>query len=186
MRIRICGGKFRNRPLKSPETNKTRPTSGKTRETIFNILSHQVADAQVLDLYAGSGALGFEALSRGANSVTFVEMDIDAKNAIKHNIDYLNVSEQTQIIGYDVKRALKTLESRGVSYDLIFIDPPYHFENEYRQTMLMLDNGSILKPGGLVVVEQPEKKNAIPDLQNLTLVKSRQSGNANLSIFTKE
>ncbi len=123
--MRISAGEQRNRRLRSPRGRKTRPTSDRLRQAIFNVLGPAVAGARVLDLFAGSGAFGLDALSRGAERVTFVEKDPAALASLAANVAALGWEERVRILGEDVGRALPRLASAGEQFDCVFLDPPY-------------------------------------------------------------
>lgn len=125
--MRIVGGKFRGRSLATPKDQSIRPTSDRARESLFNILEHRfgedLADAAVLDLFAGTGALGLEALSRGARTCLFVEQAADARALIRQNIEALGLTGATRIFRRDASK-LGSAGTRG-PYSLVFLDPPY-------------------------------------------------------------
>ncbi len=124
--MRIIGGMYRSRPLVAPKGRSTRPTSDRVREALFGILESAkvVADARVLDLYAGTGALGLEALSRGAAQATLVESSREALDAIRTNVATLGVADRVRVVAGDVKRAVRSLPA-GAPFDLVFADPPW-------------------------------------------------------------
>lgn len=150
--LRIIGGEFKGRILKSPKTDTTRPTQSMVREALFNICQNKIAGAYFLDLFAGSGAIGFEALSRGASKVYFAENNRNASQCIRENIELLHVEEKATLYPVDYRVALKNLQKKGESFDLIYIDPPYHKPVE--PILEELIEFSVVKPGGLVFVEQ--------------------------------
>jgi len=121
--LRIIAGEFKGRRLKTPTTNKVRPTSDRVREAWFSILQRSIPDARVLDLFAGSGALGFEALSRGAVSVDFVETHRASLTALKANTEALKVEDRVTIHRSDARRFAERLQPGA--YDVAFADPPY-------------------------------------------------------------
>jgi 16S rRNA (guanine966-N2)-methyltransferase len=121
--VRITGGQYGSRALKAPKGSLTRPTSDRVREALFSILGKRVAARKVLDLYAGTGALGLEALSRGAASVVFVERSKDALAALHANVEALGVRDVVRVLASTVDRAAARLE--GERFDLVFADPPY-------------------------------------------------------------
>jgi 16S rRNA (guanine966-N2)-methyltransferase len=123
MSLKINGGTFKGLSLYSPSGNKTRPTSNMLREAVLNICQHKIQDAYFLDVFAGTGAMGLEAISRGAAYATFIENDRNALLCIKKNIDKLSVVDKTSVLPQDVLTSLKKLE--GQTFDLIYIDPPY-------------------------------------------------------------
>lgn len=142
MGLRIIAGKFKGRILKTPKSASTRPTQGMLREAVFNICQNEIVDARFLDLFAGSGAMGLEALSRGAAHVTFVEQNGQAIACIKENIAALQVEKLTRIIPRDASRALGLLA--GEVFDLIYIDPPYDTPMDLTPMMpLLAANGSL-------------------------------------------
>jgi len=149
--MRIIAGKFKNRALVVP--SQARPTLGILREALFNICQHEIVGAHVLDLFAGSGAIGFEALSRGAAHVTFVENHREALKALHQNIATLDVTTQTKVYGYDVKKAIELLQKHGEQFDLIYVDPPYG-KQLGAQTLHQLDASSLLKENGTLYLEE--------------------------------
>lgn len=147
--MRIIGGTFRGHSLRAPK-GETRPTTDRTREAIFNLVQHRIAlpGARVLDLFAGSGALGLEALSRGAASVTFVEQRGQALSTIRHNAAALDVADQCTLLRADALRFLRA--TPNVAYDLILADPPYALADLVRLPDLVLAH---LASDGLFVFE---------------------------------
>jgi 16S rRNA (guanine966-N2)-methyltransferase len=156
--MRIVGGEFRGRTLKSPSSNAIRPTSDKLRESIFNILAHAygnaVADTRVLDLFAGTGALGLEALSRGAKFVLFVDEGAEARGLIRANVEALSLTGVTKIFRRD---AAKMDEIGALApFDFVFCDPPYG-KGLAEKSLASLREGKWLVPGSLLVVEEAAK-----------------------------
>jgi 16S rRNA (guanine966-N2)-methyltransferase len=153
--MRIIGGRFKGRAVQGPSDNDIRPTSDRLRETIFNILAHAydnpVTDAAVIDLYAGTGAMGLEALSRGARKALFIEMAGNARALIRANIDALGLGGVTQIFRRDARKLGQALP--GERFSLAFLDPPY---GQYlaEQTLIALREGGWLLPQALVVLEE--------------------------------
>jgi 16S rRNA (guanine966-N2)-methyltransferase len=156
--MRIVGGKFRGRTLKSPSSNAIRPTSDKLRESVFNILVHSYGDpiggARVLDLFAGTGALGCEAMSRGAKFALFVDEGAEARAVIRTNIETLSLMGTTKIFRRD---ASKLGEIQGQEpFDLVFCDPPYG-KGLAEKSLASAREGKWLSPGTLIVVEEAVK-----------------------------
>ncbi len=153
--MRIIGGRFKGRVLQGPPDNDIRPTSDRLRETIFNILAHAyddpVTEAAVIDLYAGTGAMGLEALSRGARKALFVETASKARALIRANIDVLGLGGVTQIFRRDAGRLGQA--PRGERFGLAFLDPPYGkgFANP---ALAALRDGGWLLPHALIIVEE--------------------------------
>ena len=125
--MRIIAGRFKQRRLHTPEGMETRPTLGRVKESLFSMLFEHIEQARVLDLFAGSGALGLEALSRGAKSAVFCDKAKPALLALRRNIDMLQVESETEVIAGDWSTALQKLRDENRQFDLIFIDPPYNF-----------------------------------------------------------
>jgi len=150
-RMRLSGGERAGQTLAAPKGKKTRPTSAKVREALFGVLGKRISDARVLDLFAGSGALGFEAMSRGARSVVFVDSDAAAVMAIRRNaVRLLGNVDCWRILPMSALRALRTL--RG-TFDIVLVDPPYQRGAAEELTMLM--QRGLLSEGAVVVLEHP-------------------------------
>jgi 16S rRNA (guanine966-N2)-methyltransferase len=157
-RMRIVGGKFRGRILKAPSSNAIRPTSDRLRESIFNILVHAyadpIADARVLDLFAGTGALGLEAMSRGAEYALFVEEAAEARALIRTNVEALALTGATKIFRRD---AVKLGDMGPMEpFDLVFCDPPYG-QGLAEKSLLAARDGKWLAPSALLLVEEAVK-----------------------------
>ena len=156
--MRIVAGSLKGRAILAPEGQNTRPTSDRARQAIFNVLEHAawaepIADARVIDLYAGSGALGFEAISRGAAFGLFVETDDAARGAIRANADAYGLMGRTRVHRRSATDLGVRPGSAGEAFDLAFLDPPYG-KGLGEQTLLRLAEGGWLKPGALVVFER--------------------------------
>ena len=151
--MRIIAGRLRSRTLNAPAGLGTRPTSDRLRETLFNVLAPRIAGAHFLDLYAGSGAVGMEALSRGAAGVTFVERAPAALSVLRGNLQKLGLSEGFRVQAGSVKGFLQ--RPSAAEFDLVFMDPPYEAEEEYAGTLGLLGGvaGGWLAPGALVIAE---------------------------------
>ncbi len=149
--MRVIAGTARSLPLKTPAGKDTRPTSDKTKETLFNVLMPCIADADFLDLYAGSGGIGIEALSRGAASACFVEKGREALKCIEDNLNFTKFADRALIMKCDVLMALRQLEGKRV-FDIIFMDPPYHEQQEER-VLEYLSSSSLISEDSVIVVE---------------------------------
>ena len=161
MGLRIISGRFKGKKLHSVRGLTIRPTADRLRESIFNILSHGVLNAVVLDLFAGTGALGMEALSRGAESAVFVDNNPKALSVIQRNITSCSFGRQARIIKWDIKNNLNCLKSAGAAFDLVFMDPPYH-RDMVKPALLNLEQSGSLKKGACIVVEHSPLE-PIPD-----------------------
>ncbi len=151
--MRIIAGEFRSRKIKTVETNSTRPTTDKNRESIFNMLGNHInRETNVLDLYAGSGALGLEALSRGAKHVFFSDINLDSINVINDNIKSLNLADKATIHKGSYTKILKNLVRFNEQFDLIFLDPPYKLD-VINKNLESINKNNLLSENGLVVCE---------------------------------
>lgn len=190
--MRIIAGKFRNRSLKSPKGIETRPTSEKLRGAVFNMLQSTIEGSDFLDLFAGSGAMGFEALSRGANRAVFIDSNPEALNAIAKNIESLRVDTIAKLIKGDVFSALKRLDRLQEPFDIIYADPPYMKafpgttlnDPESIKILKALDESNLLKEGGLLFIEEScnVPLNDI-ELSSLAFLKKKSYGSSSLHQF---
>lgn len=159
--LRIISGQFRGRQLALPPASLSRPSSQRTREAVFNILMHDpekpLRHANVLDLFAGSGALGLEALSHGAAHVSFVESNAEVLKTLRQNIEKLGVQDHTTVLAMDVQKLLRALNP----VDLVFLDPPYGKNLEIKALQLLQQQGW-LKPTTLIILETSAKQTLEP------------------------
>jgi 16S rRNA (guanine966-N2)-methyltransferase len=176
--VRIIAGTNKGARIYAPKGHDTRPTSDRAREAAFNLIG-PVDGAAVLDLFAGSGAMGLEALSRGAASAVFVENDREARRTIDRNLDKLGLAG-ARVVPQDAVRALATEASAGRRYDLVLVDPPYEMFSSL-QNGLSRYLPAVLAEDGLVVVETGAGEE--PELPSLTLRTSRRYGSARISLF---
>ena len=183
--MRLTGGTDRGRRLVTPRGHRTRPTGAKVREAMFNILGPPPEGA-VLDLFAGTGALGLEALSRGAARAVFVERDPPALAALRRNIRELGVEERTQVVAADVATALRRLAAdKQVQFSWVFLDPPYRQEVE--AVLAELGSDELLAPGAVVVVEHDRRHrppgSVSASVAGLFLADRRTYGDTELSFY---
>ena len=154
--MRIIAGTHRGRPLVTPKGNHTRPTRGLVRESIFNIIRNEIIGAAVLDLFAGSGAMGLEALSRGAASVVFVDNAKPAWDAMDQNVRALKMTDRCRLLYLDYADALRRLQSEKLLFDIIFLDPPYEMTG--MDTLLsQIQKSGVMKRGALVIFEHAKQ-----------------------------
>ena len=182
--MRIISGIYRGRVLKSPSDNKTRPTSDRLRETLFNVLTPQITDeTRFLDLCAGTGAIGIEALSRGAAFVTFVDKSKKACALIEENLDKLGVpDESTEIFGLDADNF--TGREHAAGWDIAFYDPPY--ESVYSLVLYEFgSNKTLLSNEGVLVVEHHSKKTIPDEVGSLRRWRLLKQGETHLSFFER-
>jgi len=178
--MRIIAGRFKGRRLKTPSWNGLRPTSDKLRETLFNILAARVAGARVLDGFAGTGAVGIEALSRGAGHVTFIEQDRRAAALIEANLEMCGQKQGYTIECGDVAAVLRRL-SGNATFDLILLDPPYDIESGAVTTTLEAAAGRVAADG-LVVLERATRSSPVAP-PSLSHVRDVRSGDSTLTCF---
>src|SRR5579863_159362 len=152
--MRIIAGTFRSRQLKSLKTLAIRPTSDMLRETLFNILGPRVEGSRFLDLFAGTGAVGSEAVSRGAEMAVWVEKHSAAARLIGENLALLEIGEGSRLIAADVLAAIGKLEAeRAETFDFVFLDPPYASEQDYLATLRALEKSSLVGAGTVLIAE---------------------------------
>lgn len=183
--MRIIGGQFRSRLLVAPQGNATRPTSDRLRETLFNVLGSRVLGSRFADLYAGSGAVGLEALSRGAASCLFAERAASAISALRKNLASLEVQSQARLETRPVHRVLQDLAREKLTLDLIFLDPPYEDQEAYGETLRQLagPQGTLLQKNALVIAEHAKRNNMPQQIGGLVRSRLLEQGDAALSFY---
>lgn len=154
--MRVIAGTARSLKLVAPAGMDVRPTIDRYKETVFNILGHQIAGAKVLDLFAGSGANGIEALSRGAALAVFVENGSKAIEAVDTNLKFTKLFEKATLMKYDYIKALTMLKDQGQTFDLIYLDPPFNKDMENAALDLIIRSG-LLAEDGVIVCESDTK-----------------------------
>src|SRR5262245_34238119 len=183
--MRIIAGKYRSRRLVAPAGVQTRPTSDRLRETLFNVLGASVQGSVWLDLFAGSGAVGIEALSRGARLVHFVESSSRAARAIRSNLDSLAITDGAEIVEREANAALRLLDARPAACDFCFLDPPYRKQTDYEQVLIFLAGSRLLKPGALVIAEHDKHFDPGEVFGVLHRSRKLRQGDAVLSFYRK-
>lgn len=181
VQIRIISGRYGGRKIDAPsyENSRTKPMGERIRNAMFNSIGSEIVDAKVLDVFAGTGAVGLEALSRGASHVTFVERDRLAQKILAGNIEKMGVESQTSIIRTSVANWLTTRDDE--TYDIILADPPYHDLQLSTVSQLF----ALLKPNGLMVLSHTGRGEG-PNLENgIVVVDNRSYGNAYLTYFRR-
>jgi 16S rRNA (guanine966-N2)-methyltransferase len=179
--MRIIAGSLKGRRLKSPTWDGLRPTSDRLRETLFNVLMPRVSGARVVDGYAGTGALGIEAISRGAAHVTFIESDRRAQVLVAENLEHCGISEGYAIIRSAVARAFETLRASAafVPFDIMLLDPPY----DQQPAGVLAGADALLAPHGLIVVEHARRQPAPVSTERLVRVRQLVAGDSTLSFY---
>jgi 16S rRNA (guanine(966)-N(2))-methyltransferase RsmD len=184
--MRVIAGTFRSRQLKSLKGNALRPTSDRLRETLFNIIADRVAGARFLDLFAGTGAIGIEALSRGASEAVFVEHHGPAATLIRKNLESLDIRSGARLMNLDASKALEKLATEPASaagFDLVFLDPPYAETDEYRKVLQFLGNAKLLAADSLVVAEHRYTLDLPESAGKLQRVRVSRQGDAALTFY---
>ena len=183
--MRVISGIAKGRKLVSFKGSDIRPTSDRAKESLFNILKEKIACSSFLDLFAGSGAIGIEALSRGAENMVFVENRVTSIALIKKNLEKCGFSkspgQHIKIIHKDVLIYLKTAKKK---FDIIFIDPPYQ-TNLAEKSLFFLSKNDLLKPDGMIILEQYFKRATEQEICGLQCVKRKKVGDAFFSFFHK-
>jgi 16S rRNA (guanine966-N2)-methyltransferase len=185
--MRVIAGKYRGRTLRSLRGVDVRPTSDRLRETLFNVLTAgnptALEGSVWLDLFAGTGAVGIEALSRGARQVYFVETSAAATKLIEQNLQSLGIVEGYRILRDELSAAIWRLQREHVAADVAFLDPPYRMQNAYGETLLALANSSLVWAMSLVVAEHEKKFDPDQEFGSLGKVRKLIQGNAALSFY---
>lgn len=181
--MRIIGGEWKGRRLFAPEGMDTRPTSDKVREALFSIIQTHVPDARVLDLFAGSGALSLEALSRGAEAAVLIDSSRKAAAAIRRNIELCGAAEYAKLIPSEWQAAISLL--KGQSFSLVFLDPPYRLTDSYRDAADRLIREGLLSDDALIVMEHNREAVLPPLNPALELYSTRRYGDTCLSLVRR-
>jgi len=178
MNVRIISGTYGGRKIEAPDNNRTHPMGERIRNALFNSIGEEIVGANVLDVFAGTGAVGLEAVSRGARHVTFVEKDRVAQKILAKNITTLNAEEQATVIRTTVSNWLETREDE--QFDVIFADPPYH-DPQFSTVSKIF---GLLKPGGLMVLSHPGR-GEVPTKTGVVVVDNRSYGNSYLTFYRR-
>ena len=180
--MRIVAGKNKGNILKSPKDFSVRPTSEKVREALFDILGISVKDTCFLDLFAGTGAVGIEALSREAKKVIFIEKELKCTKIIKENLEKTENSQNAVVYKIDFLSGLKLLARKNYLLDYIFLDPPYN-RGLVNISLLEIAKLPILRKNGLVIAQHYKKEKVMENLNNLSLHNQRRYGECYLSFY---
>lgn len=179
--MRIISGKYKGKNLKGYDMNGTRPTMDRVKESIFNIIQNNIQDSVCLDLFAGSGSLGLEAISRGAKYVYFNDINRDAVKVINYNIQAIDAKGSAFVLCKDYIEVLKLMYREGISLDLIFLDPPYNML-VINDILLFIDNNNILSDKGLIICEYNEM-NLDKEYLNFEKFTTKKYGNKYVTIY---
>jgi 16S rRNA (guanine(966)-N(2))-methyltransferase RsmD len=183
--MRIGSGELRGRRVRAPRGERTRPTGGRLKKSLFDVLAPRLEGMRVLDLYAGSGSLALEALSRGASMAVVVERDRKAVDAIRRNVEELGLSGRVEVVSQDVSGALSRLVHRGLRFDIVFADPPYR-SNELEKLLLYFGKVDLLAEGGLIALEHHHKRELRESYGPLVRTRILKSGESSVSLFERK
>jgi len=190
--VRISSGRLKGRKVAtskkifaSTDKDELRPTSSKVRESIFNILQTEIDNALFLDLYAGTGAVGLEALSRGAEKVFFVENNQIRSKSIMDYIHKLGLDDRASVYQEEAEAFLKRAMRTGLKFDIIFADPPYR-SGEIEKVLPNIGDYNILKEEGCIIVEHSSKLALAENMHNIKVVKNYKYGDTMLTLYRKE
>ena len=188
LKMRVIAGTYRSRLLSAPRGMSTRPTSDRLRETLFNVLAPRLEGSRFVDLYAGTGAVGIEALSRGAAHVWFAEDAKPAVAVLRQNLAALKITRDFTVEDRGVVALLKRIGALEQPVDLVFLDPPYEAEEEYSKTLNFLGQrgGSMIAPNALVIAEHDSKNKLAERYGALLQTRLLKQGDAALSFFALE
>jgi 16S rRNA (guanine(966)-N(2))-methyltransferase RsmD len=184
--MRVIAGTYRSRQLTAPSGARTRPTSDRLRETLFNIVAPRIAGARFADLYAGTGAVGIEALSRGADHIYFAEKAAPAVAAIRANLGALGIDAGYSIEPRGTATLLDTLTKSATPLNLIFLDPPWEADAEYTATLQFLGSpraSSVLAPDALIIAEHTSRTPLLTRYGNLAQNRTLVQGDAALTFY---
>jgi 16S rRNA (guanine966-N2)-methyltransferase len=181
--MRIISGTSKGRKLATPRNQSVRPTSDRVKETIFNILGEEIEGKIVLDLFAGTGNLGIEALSRGAKKTIFVEKGRQALRLIQRNLNQFELEGQSEIISKDVNRSIGILKQRGDSFDVILMDPPYE-KGLIQKTLMKLNSHPIYHGDTILIIEHIRREPLPHHLEGWDLIRQQRVGDTLISFLT--
>ncbi len=181
--MRIISGTSKGRKLVTPKKYSLRPTSDRVKESLFNILASEIEGKVVLDLFAGTGNLGIEALSRGAKRVIFVEKGRQALRLIQTNLNQFGLEDRSEILPKDVNRAIGILKQRGECFDLILMDPPYE-KGLIQRTLMKLNSHQIYHRDSILVIEHDRREPLPHILDGWNLIRQQKIGDTLLSFLT--
>ncbi|MBM7856195.1 16S rRNA (guanine(966)-N(2))-methyltransferase RsmD [Desulfohalotomaculum tongense] len=182
--MRVIAGSAKKTLLKSPKGKNTRPTADRVKESVFNILSSRVLGSVFLDLFAGSGAMAIEALSRGAEQAVLVERDYRNVKLIKENLRITKLWDRAEILGRDVFQAIKNLGQDNKKFDIIYIDPPYR-AGYYQKVLEEIVDCDLICRGGIVVVESSKQLPPPETVKTISRVRTQKYGDTMVSFYQK-
>lgn len=182
--MRVISGTAKGHKLQTPEGLDTRPTTDRVKESLFNIIAYDLAQCKFLDLFSGSGAIGIEALSRGAQKAVFVDESDICKQIIERNLNFTKLYDKAIILKKDVLSAISYLHSINESFDIIFMDPPYN-KGLIEPTLTAIVNAELLKKEGYIIIEHSSKV-LIPSIKGLKIVREKDYKTTSMTFMVLE
>ena len=183
--MRVISGKARGLKLNTPKNEDVRPTTDRVKESLFNIINFYVMDNNILDLFAGTGSLGIECLSRGAHKCVFVDKSKESMAIVKSNIKKARVENESTVLNLDFKSAINSLALKKEKFDVIFMDPPY-YENMFIECLKSIDKFNLLDEDGIIVVEHDTKDLFEDSIGRLNKSREKKYGNTTLTFYKLE
>lgn len=183
--MRVIAGRFGRRTLRGPRRLKVRPTSDRLRETLFNVLGEEVAGSVFVDAYAGTGAVGIEALSRGARYVAFIEQHGATSRLIAENLKAVGATEGFELLCMDAVDGFRELAARGVRANFVFLDPPYGAGEECVRAMEAVERLGLLAEDGMVVAEHARRASLPAEIGRLRRTRLLEQGDSSLSFYRR-
>ncbi len=180
--MRVIAGSARGKKLRSPKDESVRPTLDRIKENIFNIIGFDIKESVVLDLFAGSGGLGIEALSRGASHCTFVDKDKNSIALVQANLKDTRLEKNAEIFQSDAESAIEKLYAKGKKFDYIFLDPPYQ-QGIIQKILKQLQKCNIMQEEGVVIIETDRLEKLPDEIYRFIKIKEREYSNTRISIY---
>ena len=179
--MKVISGILKGRTIEGFNIDGTRPTMDRVKESLFATIQNNIKDSIVLDLFAGSGQLGIEAISNGANTCYFIDNNKEVIKILNKNISNLNIQKSSKVILSDWKKSLNEFSNQGIKFDLIFVDPPYDY-NVYEKILEKVSTLNLLSENGLIILEHSNLK-LKDSCNNLSLYKEKKYGNKSVNIY---
>ncbi len=182
--LRVISGTAKGHKLKTPKGNSTRPTTDRVKESLFNIIAGLLPGAQVLDLFAGTGNLGIEALSRGAAHAVFADKSTECAGIIRDNLNHTRLNEKASVHVGDAAAILSRLKAEGKKFDIVFLDPPYS-RNMAKEALDHLFELDLINEDGIVIAERDKNDQLPENVGHLSLVRTQKYGDTSVSFYRK-
>lgn len=179
--MRVISGSARGTKLNAPEGINTRPTTDRIKESLFNIIAFDLYECDFLDLFSGSGAIGIEALSRGANNAVFVDENKDSIKVINSNLNKTNLLTKASVINMDAQSAIKSLSNKNAKFDIIFMDPPYNKDLIYNTLKIIL-KCNVLNKDGYIITEQSLDED-VNDIDGFKIIRVKNYRTTKMTFF---